>query len=374
MAEVYDNSISVAFDMAGCPQRCRHCYLGHPAHQPMDAQEVMAAFEQIQSWGRSSGIDIGFLQPHFREPHEAPDYQELYSCCDRVNGQVVEVERQFELLNLERISSDPQYLPWVKQRGIQRCQLKLFGMEAVNNFFYGRADAHDLILAAVEGLLAHEIVPRWQIYLNTEGAAALDEVWQLALDMCLFERVEALGEEFNIHCMPYDADGSGYCNRRFRMRAGQECFIPKPLDAATQRHFQQTMGTDFRLDTEAELYRKFLHCRSAGGTAPASHWLWFFVTSDWNVYPNLMGPAPWWRLGNLQEEPFGRIVDRYVHDECLGLQVLNQWSPAELARNYGDPQGRQLFFPPGQVLDYWIGRACRDLYQRGAGPQPPLPR
>ncbi|MGB3985961.1 MAG: hypothetical protein WBL69_08740 [Limnochordia bacterium] len=101
MAEIYNNQISIAFDVYGCPQRCKHCLLVHPKHAAIDADEVISTFARIKhehNQNRHYGSEVQYLSVDFRQPHYGDDYQELYQKVDAINGCVLEVERSYNLI------------------------------------------------------------------------------------------------------------------------------------------------------------------------------------------------------------------------------------------------------------------------------------
>ena len=347
--------VSIAFDMFGCPQSCRHCWLGQIPWQPMDEQDVFSTFAEAR---QLEDVHVESIAPDFREPHMAPEYRELYARCDKINGCRLEADYSFELLNLWRLVNDPEYAVWAAARGIRRCQLKWFGTGSVNDDFYGRVGVDQILARATDILLENGIVPRWQIYLNSAGAPQLQDIWQLAQEWELPRRVKQLNDTFDIHCLAYDVDGSAFAERHRRMRRGEEHHIPRGLWESTQRKF-----AGYELQTEGDLYRQINDGDSGCIPDTGGHQLWFFVTSNWDVYPNFMGPAPWWKLGNLRTEPWQDVWQRYAAGDCIGLQVMRTWTAVQLAQAYGAPDGDSLFDSVGQVVDYWRGHACRDLYR-----------
>jgi len=88
---------------------------------------------------------------------------------------------------------------------------------------------------------------------------------------------------------------------------------------------------------------------------PEKHWLWFYVTADWNVYPNFSEIASWWKLGNLKEDSWKSILDNYAEDKILGLKVMNKILVKELAEKYGNLNVNKLYMGKGEIIDYWIG-------------------
>lgn len=361
MARFYGDGLSMAFDMYGCPQRCLHCWLGAPPSGTMQAEEVFALFSRIREEQRQTrffGVDIEFFAPDFREPHFAGDYRALYARADAVNGCSLEVERGFELLSLWRLARDPDYAPWARQRGIKRCQMKLFGLEATNDLFHRRRGAHQDILVAMERLFQAGIVPRWQVYLNKRGVAELAGLMALADELQLEQRAAALGEEFNIHAMPFDLAGRGYDASDLSITAGDEALIPELLWQKSKQHF----GSGLSLLPEGVWMGQILNEEDNSNLLPESHWLWFFVTADWSVYPNLMGLEPWWCLGNLRDEPWLLIMERYAEDDVPALQLIKTFSRHSLAETHGDENGTMLFMRAQDVIEYWLGQAFRRCF------------
>ena len=69
MAEIYNNQISIAFDVYGCPQRCKHCLLVHPKHAAIDADEVISTFARLKhehNQNRYYGSEVQYLSVDFR--------------------------------------------------------------------------------------------------------------------------------------------------------------------------------------------------------------------------------------------------------------------------------------------------------------------
>ena len=88
MAKIYGNKISISFDVYGCPQRCKHCWLGQPKHSTMDTDEVIATFEYIkneQNRYHYFDAEVEYLDVGLREPHYGNDYKELYQKIDKIN-------------------------------------------------------------------------------------------------------------------------------------------------------------------------------------------------------------------------------------------------------------------------------------------------
>ena len=360
MAKIYNNKISIAFDVYGCPQRCKHCWVGHQSHSEMNEDEVISTFLNIkeeQNENRYYDSEINYLRVDIREPHCGDNYKELYGRVDEINDCSVEVENNFELISLWRLVRDEGYVDWLKERGIKKAQLKVFGAEKTNDYFYGRRGAHQDLIKGTDILLNNEIIPRWQVYYNKMGINELAKVLNITNELNVWKRVSKLGEKFNIHGCTFDSDGAGFNNHKYRIEKGDEQKIPARLWRKSKEYF----GEDYGLKTEGELTKKILN-DGEYTLLPESHWLWFFVTSNWDVYPNFMGPAPWWKLGNLKKEKWKTILDNYKNNKNIGLKTMTEITAKELAEKYGNVNGKKLYNNECELVEYWVGKYCRDNY------------
>ena len=74
--------IAVALDMAGCPNRCRHCWLGNPRNQRVPEETLREIVRQFRTW-KQPGAKTPFFErlsvaTWYREPDFAPDYRRLW--------------------------------------------------------------------------------------------------------------------------------------------------------------------------------------------------------------------------------------------------------------------------------------------------------
>jgi len=71
--------LTVAVDMAGCPNRCRHCWLGNHKNGKISTDEFRNIAEQFKNWRGINGVGINKLgfATWWREPDFRDDYQEL---------------------------------------------------------------------------------------------------------------------------------------------------------------------------------------------------------------------------------------------------------------------------------------------------------
>ena len=86
MPEIASRHIGIAADMFGCPNRCRHCYLGNGPNGRLPAEvlrEVAGAFWHWGGPGEGAGrfqqVDVASW---YREPDFADNYRDLYNPTD----------------------------------------------------------------------------------------------------------------------------------------------------------------------------------------------------------------------------------------------------------------------------------------------------
>lgn len=360
MAKIYGNKISISFDVYGCPQRCKHCWLGQPKHSKMDTDEVIATFENIKNEQNRYyyfDAEVEYFDVGFREPHYGNDYKELYQKVDKINRCSLEVERNFNLISLWRLVRDDEYVKWIKNRGIKGAQLKVFGLKETNEIFYGRKGAHEELIKGTKILLDNGIIPRWQIYFNKRGITELNGIIDLTRKLDIWTRVRELGEEFNIHGFPYNSTGTGFDNHKYRIEKNDKTEIPSLIWEMSQKHF----GKGYDLHAESELTKELID--NGDYTAvPGNKWLWFNITSSWDVYPNFMGIAPWWKLGNLKSDSWKTVLKNYKENKNLGLKVMTEVPIKELAKRYGNKNGNKLYYGKGEFIEYLVEKYCRKNY------------
>ncbi len=351
MAKIFNNKISLSFDIYGCPNMCKNCWIGHPKHNKMNVNEVISTFSNIKNEQNSKkyyNAKIEYIDVGFREPHYGDDYKKLYNRVDEVNNCVLEVDSKFELISLWRLGNDSNYIKWIRERGIKRAQLKVFGLEKTNDFFYGKKGAHQELINGTNILLENGIVPRWQVYLNKMGINELRGVLELTKVLNVEKRVQELGENFNIKGAPYDSTGAGYDNNKFRIEKKDLVKIPSEIINIAS------------LKTEKELIKKIIN-NDDKTVMPNNHNLWFYITSNWDVYPNFMGIAPWWKLGNLKSNSWKSILNTYVENNNKGLRIMNEITTKELIQKCGDKNSEKIFSGVGQFEEYLVEKYCREI-------------
>jgi len=351
MPPITETRIGVALDMYGCPNRCRHCWLGVGTRRSLSeadlrwtAQQFRAAISRGQPTFQSLAVASSF-----REPDYADDYRQLHELETELGDGKSE---RYELLSIWRLARDPSYAAWAKAVGPDTCQISFFGIESTTDWFYRRRGAFQDALTATERLLEVGMKPRWQLFLTIRLIPELPDLLRLVDRLHLRERVAALGAEFQLFMHCPGPDGEGRRIEHLRPTIDQVQALPAEVIESSRKH----LGRDTLWFTEADLISQILEQRSWAPEPPPM--LWFFVLNNWDVYPNVGTLEPWWKLGNLKQDAVEAILCRFERDESPGLQALFHYPADRLAREYGDSIGQKVYSAQGDLVSLYLARHC----------------
>lgn len=354
MPTIDRKTIGVAFDMQGCPNRCRHCWLGSADNHTLSEEDVRWGVSQFRNFVSQDTTPIKKVSvaSWFREP----DFRDHYRALHDLESELSDGKaNRYELLSVWRLARDESYANWAKSVGPDTCQISFFGLKDTNDWFYRRKGAFVDALTATERLLDAGMKPRWQVFLTTKLLPELNEFLGVVEQLRLRERVQALGGEFQIFMHPPGPDHEARKIEEFRPTADQAANLPETILRPTRKHF----GREDIWHTEADLHAEILADKGTSedkDTMPES--LWFLVCGNWDVFANVGTLEDWWSLGNLKRDTVASIVHRFENDETLGLKTLFHKSPKELARQYGNPKGLKVYSSKGDLLSLYRGRHC----------------
>ena len=342
--------ITIAADLYGCPNRCRHCWLGHTpnAHLPKTVlSDIRAAFRPF-----ADSLEIDWW---YREPDYPDDYRELWDLSASLSDRKTP---HFELASVWRLVRDPSYADWLAEKGVQAVQLTLFGGEAMTDRYTGRRGAYLEILQSIEILLSHRIVPRIQTFVNKETLPELPHLETLIRELRLEERCASFGGQFAYFLHAGSCDGENAKLYDIRITPDDLTRIPETLAQYTCRHF----GTE-RLEEvfglpEGEWYAALADDPSNADLTDSTPV--FFIDHQLDVYPNITAPAPWWKLGNLQADGAQSILQRYADHESTAQHIRKTVPLGEIVRKCGDPASRRLF-GRGDFTDLMLNRYCERI-------------
>ena len=375
MPKIDGQQIGVAFDMQGCPNRCRHCWLGPTGNRILSEEDVRWGVSRFRELLVSGSVPVKRLSvaTWFREPDFRDDYRKLYD----LEAELGDTKpNRYELLSVWRLAWDDSYACWAKSVGPDTCQISFFGMRETTDWFYRRKGAFEDALTATERLLDAGMKPRWQLFLTTKLLPDLDELLGLVDRLRLPRRVRELGDEFQLFTHTPGPDGQARGLEHLRPTAEQLTSLPETILAPSRKHF----GRDILWHTEETLVTEIRDWDGEARTNDLPDVLWFFVCANWDVFSNVGTLEPWCRLGNLKQDSVESIMCMYEDDSAPGLAVQFHEPPARLAQRFGDPSGQKVYSSWGDLLSLYRAKHCEEEWERrspadapGQSPTPPGP-
>ena len=316
--------LSVCADLFGCPNRCLHCWLSHMPNRRME--------------DGADGWIVDLFRPYFeriefyswlREPDYCDDYRARWERDKALS--VGALPQRFELGSFRRLARDPDYAAFLKETGVKCVQLTFFGLEEMTDRYVGRKGAYRELLQATEILLAHEISPRWQTFINEENKDDLVKLLAVSEERELARRSEAFGGHFRFFVHPGSCDGE---NRKlYPLRIVKE-HIPEAL-------VPFFLGYD-ALKPERELCEKWRD--------DPSHFvphndgdIVLYVSNTYDLFFNFTHMRPEWRIGNLKTDPAEELVRRVLEEDIPALRKARGITVGELVKRCGDPASEKAF-------------------------------
>lgn len=193
------SNITVCVDMAGCPNRCKHCWLGGTSNKLMDRQELEQIAKDFKPFAESLEVLSWYREPDYRD-----DYKELWELEKKLSDYKTS---HFELMSFWRLVRDKTYANWLYSQGVRTCQLTLFGTQATTDYFVGRKGAYLEIIESIDILLNHKIAPRLQVFINKMNIEELPFIEALIGELKLEERCQNIGQNFQVFIHQGSPDG-----------------------------------------------------------------------------------------------------------------------------------------------------------------------
>ena len=350
MLKHFDMSyLGVMVDMAGCPNRCRHCWLSGHKNGNMNIDDFRGIADQFKNWQDENGQgirELGFFS-WWREPDYRDDYRELWKLEQELSSPGK--AQRFELLSIWRLARDENYAKWAATLPPKVCQITFFGMEGNTDWGTRRKGAFKDNLLATERLIEAGIAPRWQLFITKHCIGELNGFLRLIYELDLHKRCEAIGQKFEIFIGGISPEGSGYELENIRVEKSDFSLIPQELINICRE------GTDLLGQPECVLLESLLNEESPAhmsANIPSVS-----VNTDFDVYPNIAEPTEWWRLGNLKNDGIDLVVKTYRDEITLGMRANREIPVRELAQRYGDKNSKKLYSKDDLL--------CRWLHQWG---------
>jgi len=311
--------LNLVVDMYGCPNRCLHCWIGHMPNSRMEEE--------------SDRFIVDYFAPYFekiayyswmREPDFCDDYKARWEKDLAVSKNAVPL--RFELASFYRMVRDREYIPFLKQVGVEKVQLTFFGLKETQDRYVGRKGAFEEILQATDLLIENGILPRWQCFINEENIGEIQAVYAMAQE---FRRTKCPELEFFVHEGSCDGENRKLYPIRIRKQNIPQELIPVYPSyerVLTERECcarlrEDHSRPDFRDDGDITLY----------------------ISNTFDVYFNFTHISRPWMIGNMKTTAAEEMVRRILQGDTRALNRAGQVTWAELAERFGDSESDRVF-------------------------------
>ena len=316
--------LTLVVDMYGCPNRCKHCWLGHMPNRKMDEH--------------TDELLVSYFKPFFdaityyswvREPDFCDDYRRRWIRDNEISIQ--SKPERFELASFYRLVRDESYVEFLKETGVKKVQLTFFGLEKTTDCFVGRKNAYRELLQATDILISNGISPRWQAFLYESNKDEVVKLLDVIESRQLHERCAAFGGEFEFFVHAGSCDGENlkqYPNRIQKENIPQKlvpCFLGYD-EILEERECVALLADDhepIRFDPSDDIVLN--------------------VSNQMDVYYNYTHMTRPWVIGNVLTDEPAELVRKITTGDTFALNVLKTCSYSQLAQRYGDTASTRAF-------------------------------
>lgn len=316
--------LSLVVDMYGCPNRCRHCWIGHMPNRTME--------EDADIWL------VNYFKPYFsnityyswlREPDYCNDYKQRWHKDNQLS--IGTLPERFELASFWRLVRDPNYIYFLKEVGVKKVQLTFFGMEKMTDKYVGRKGAFHELLEATEILITNQISPRWQAFINEENISEIVELQSLAKTLKLEERCRSFQGEFTFFVHEGSCEGE---NRKLYDIRIEKQNIPASL-IPYYLNYENVLS-------EQECCRLLM-----GDTSNVVHHnenlIVLYISNSYDVFFNFTHMSASWKIGNLKVDRQEEIIRRIAEEDTPALNLAKTITVGSLVEKYGNKQSQKVF-------------------------------
>lgn len=315
--------LSLVVDMHGCPNRCKHCWLGHMPNIKMNDEIDIEIIEYFKPYFK----EISYYS-WLREPDYSDNYQERWIRDNKISTLK---PMRFELASFYRLVRDKNYIDFLKSVGTKKVQLTFFGLKEMTDYYVGRKNAFEELLEATEILIKNQIAPRWQAFINEENKDELVQLLDLIDSLNLYDRCKAFGSEFKffIHAGSCDGENRKLYSIRITKENVPQVLIPYFLDYENYKTEQELC----EILKESKEYVTFDY----------SEHLVLNISNQMDVYFNYTHMTKEWKIGNIKEDHPQELIRKIEEDDVFALQKAKEITIGELIRKYGDFTSQRLF-------------------------------
>ena len=320
-----DKKLIICADLFGCPNRCKHCYLGHNINRKME--------------DNADQFIVDFFKPFFdkivfyswaREPDYTDDYENRWIKDNEIS--VNSKPLRFELASFYRLARDTNYARFLNRVGVKVVQLSFFGLEESTDYYVGRKGAWNELFKAVEILLSSGIAPRFQVFINKDNSNEIIELLKITRKMKLKKRCESIGQEFKFFIHSGSCDGENF--KLYPNRINKQD-VPKALIPYYWK-FDETYK-------ESELIELLSNDDSTISFLIEDS-ITLYVSNNYDVYFNYTELTPKWCIGNLRRDTREKIIENILNQNVEAINVARKTPISSLVKRYGDKKSDKIFF------------------------------
>ena len=299
--------------MYGCPNRCKHCWLGSLPNKLLDDSYPNKIVELFKPYFK----DITFYS-WLREPDNCKNYIDRW--IEDNNLSTIKPVR-FELASFYKIARDINYVKWLKEVGTKKVQLTFFGLEDTTDLFIGRKGAYKELIKASDILKENGIEPRWQIFIYQSNISEVVELISIAKQKDIKEILVHEGS----------CDGNNRLLYPIRINKDEVIDEIKPYYLDYSSILSEKECFDILIDDESSYVP-----HNEGDIV-------IYITSDLNIYFNFTNPSKSWKIGNILTENIEDIVNKIINEDIPALNIARKIKIKDLVKKYGDFTSNKVF-------------------------------
>jgi MoaA/NifB/PqqE/SkfB family radical SAM enzyme len=342
--------ITACLDMYGCPNRCRHCWLGATPNGNLTVDDLKYAAKEFRPF-----TGVLEIADWYREPDYKDNYKEMWQLTSELSDTKTP---HFENISIWRTTRDQEYVKWLSSLGVKAVQLTVFGNEETTDYNFGRSGVYNEILQSIDILLENRIAPRIQTFINKSNIHELSHILALIENLNLEKRCRDIGHDFDFFLHQGSCDGE---NEKFYdvwLTPEDVDLIPEKLIDFSLKHWKKSNIAEVLGCTEQDLYNELLSDNSTEDII--SDMPVFYIDKDFNVYPNYETPSPYWCLGSLKTDGAKQVLENYIGNKSVAQHIRKTVPICEMVKKCGNPQSCRLF-GKWDYKNYIHNRYCREL-------------
>lgn len=326
-------TIDLHFDMAGCPNNCRHCWIKTTGKGFVSESDVRLITKDFKELANEIGVYTWYLEPDY-----LPNYKELWKLEQELSTKSHE---HFELLSDWRIIKDHEYLRWAYDIGVRTCQLTFFGMEETTNKMTGRENAFQEMIEVTDRLILNGISPRYQLFIYDFNIEEITKFLDYIKLLKINERCKANGIEFSLFAHTGSCVGNAMSLYDKWLTEENVSKLPNELVDATKLHFSSNDISEILGLPENVLIEQIIRTNDIVPIEVDKVIL--YIDGKLDVYPHFAVQKPWWKIGNLKNESAEKIVDKYLSGETIGQIIRKKIPLSDIVKMFGDSNSRRMF-------------------------------